>query len=109
MKNKHDEGIMKMITDLSKELYETRNQVDKDENIEGYVTFLQKNVKKAYAIWSLGECTMKNHYYQLFLDFVTQKITFGSEKVSIRILYKNELLESKNLVFYMIMALVHLG
>ena len=109
MKNKHEEDIVKMITDLSKELYETRSHVDKEENIEGYVMFLQKNIKKAYAIWSLGELTMKKHYYEQFFNFTIEKITSGTENVSMQLLYKNELIGSKNLVFYMIIALVHLG
>ena len=105
---KNEEEIMKIIADLTKEIDDMKTIVSKDENIEGYVWFLQKNLQKAYCYWSLGELTMKKQYYQLFFDFAIKEINFGPDSQSKILLYKNELKESKYLVFYLIMALVHL-
>ena len=108
-KNNNEEEILKIIADLTKEIDEMRKDVNKDEDIERYVSFLQKNIQKAYCYWSLGELTMKMQFFQWFFDFTINPIYFGSDSKSKITLYKNELTESKHLVFYIIMALVHLG
>ena len=107
--DKNEEEILKIIADLTKEIDEMRKDVNKDEDIERYVSFLQKNIQKAYCYWSLGELTMKMQFFQWFFDFTINPIYFGSDSKSKITLYKNELTESKHLVFYIIMALVHLG
>ena len=107
--SKNEENIMKTIQDLTKEIDGMRRNVVKDQDIESYVLFLRKNLQKAYKIWALAEMTMKKQYFQEFVNFATQVVNFGPNNRSLAVLYKNELIGSKCILYYVIMAYVHLG
>ena len=60
-------------------------------------------------MWSLGELTIEKEFFEAFAKFVTEMIRCGPDDLQYVFPLNNELIESKHLVYYLIMALVHLG
>ena len=101
-------SIKTKIQSFSAKIEELRSSADKDRKVDFFYKLLKKSMQKAYCLWSLAELTKNKEYFKDFIHFVTEVHCYGPDGINCCILLSNEMSVSKNLVYYLIMALVHL-
>ena len=99
--NENDQGIA---ADISKQIEALKPKVDKTE---AFVANIRKCLTKAYALWNKAETSKSYSDYETFFNYAIKKVNIGTANTSI-LLYKNDIKESSCLIYYIVMALVHM-